>query len=92
MAKRKIEVISGCPLCEKPVVELVKKMACTSCDTVILRSMPQIKDAQTTNVAIRQRYGITRAPAIVLNGNLRDCCKTGTVSEQALRTAGVGST
>lgn len=35
MAKRKVEVFtSGCPLCE-PTVELVNKIACSSCEVVI---------------------------------------------------------
>lgn len=89
MAKRKIEVfISGCPLCE-PVVDLVKKATCSSCEVEIYDLN---KGCSTNECRDRAKhYGITRVPAVVVNGKLLDCCKTGTVSQQALRAAGVGS-
>ena len=89
MAKRKIEIFtSGCPLCE-PVVELVKKTACSACDVVVY----DLNAGCSTNECREKakRYGITRVPAVVVNGKLLDCCKTGSVSEQSLRNAGVGT-
>lgn len=87
--KRKVEVFtSGCPLCE-PVVELVKKTACSSCDVVVydLNAGCATNECRTK----AKQYGITRVPAVVVNGKLLECCETGTVSEEALKAAGVGS-
>ncbi len=88
MAKRKIEVFtSGCPVC-KPVVELVKKTACASCDVVVYDLNAGCSTNECRDKA--KKYGITRVPAVVVDGKLLDCCKTGTVNESALRAAGVG--
>jgi hypothetical protein len=88
MAKRKVEVFtSGCPVCA-PVVELVNKVACPSCEVIIY----DLNKGSDTNIG-RERareYGVTRIPAIAVNGKLLECCKLGTVSEQALLDAGVG--
>jgi hypothetical protein len=37
-----------------------------------------------------ERYGIKRVPAVVVNGQLADCCKDKGVTEADLRRAGVG--
>lgn len=87
--KRKVEVFtSGCPLCE-PVVELVKKTACSSCEVVIydLNAGCDTNDCRDK----AKQYGVTRVPAVVVNGKLLDCCETGTVSETELRAAGIGA-
>lgn len=89
MAKRKVEVFTaGCPVCE-PVVELVKKTACSSCEVVIY----DLNEGCATNECRTKakKYGITRVPSVVVDGKLLDCCRTGTVSEKELRAAGVGS-
>lgn len=89
MSKRKVEVFtSGCPVCE-PVVELVKKTACPSCDVVIydLNAGCATNECRTN----ARKYGITRVPAVVVNGKLLDCCKPAQLSEKELRAAGVGS-
>jgi glutaredoxin 3 len=36
------------------------------------------------------QYGITRVPAIVINGKLADCCATGAVNLTTLRRLGLG--
>ena len=88
MAKRTVEVFtSGCPICE-PVVDLVKKTACPSCDLVIYDLNAGCATNEWRDKA--KEYGITRVPAVVVDGKLLDCCKTGTVSEKELRAAGVG--
>ena len=87
--KRKVEVFtSGCPLCE-PVVELVKKTACPSCEVVIYDLNAGCDTNECRDKA--KQYGVTRVPAVVVNGTILDCCKTGTVSEKELRAAGIGS-
>lgn len=83
--KRKIEVFSaGCPECE-PTVQLVKSIACPSCDV-------QVLDMNNPDVAARAKeYGIKSAPAVAINGKLAGCCSTGgTPDEATLRAEGVG--
>lgn len=89
MAKRKIEVFTGgCPVCE-PVVELVKKTACSNCEVVIY----DLNEGCATNECRTKanQYGVMRVPAVVVDGKLLDCCKAGTVNEKEIRAAGVGS-
>ena len=88
MAKRIVEVFtSGCPLCE-PVVELVNKVACPSCEVIIY----DLNKGSNDNIGREKakEYGVTRVPSVAVDAKLLECCKTGTVSEQALRDAGVG--
>ncbi len=82
--KRKIEIFSaGCPLCEA-AVNTVTRIACDSCETEVL-------DMHLPEVAARAaEFGISRAPAIVVDGRLATCCAAGPINEQALRAAGVG--
>jgi len=82
--KRKIEIFSaGCPACDE-AIETVKRIACASCETEIL-------DMRQPEVSARaKQLGISRIPAIVIDGKLAECCVAGGVDEQALRAAGVG--
>ncbi|HKZ78273.1 MAG TPA: thioredoxin family protein [Pyrinomonadaceae bacterium] len=82
--KRKIEIFSaGCPACDA-AVETVKRIACTSCETEVL-------DMHEPDVAARAaELGISRVPAIVIDGTLAACCASGPVDEQMLCAAGVG--
>ncbi len=36
-----------------------------------------------------KEYGVIRVPSVAVDAKLLECCKIGTVSEQALRDAGV---
>jgi len=88
MAKRKVEVFtSGCPVCA-PVVELVRKTACPSCEVVVYDLNKGCDTNECRDKA--KQYGVTRVPAVAVDGKLLECCKTGTITEQALRNAGVG--
>jgi glutaredoxin 3 len=82
--QRKVEVFSaGCALCEE-VVQLVKASACHSCDVTVL---------DTNNVQVAQRaqsLGISRIPAVVIDGKLADCCASGKVDVATLKAAGLG--
>lgn len=85
MAKRKIEVFTaGCGICE-PVVELVKRIACPSCDVHVLdlSSNPE-------ELARAREYGVQRVPAVVVDGRLVSCCAVSGPDETALRAAGIG--
>ena len=83
-AKRKIEVFSaGCPACEE-TIQLVRRMACPSCDITIL-------DMKKPDVANRaQHLGIRSVPAVVIDGKLAECCTGRGPDEAALRSAGIG--
>ncbi|MCR4301471.1 MAG: thioredoxin family protein [Sulfuricaulis sp.] len=83
-AKRQIEIFSaGCPVCES-TINLVNQIACSSCDVTVL-------DTKKPEVAARaKKLGIRSVPAVVINGQLADCCAGRGPDENALRTAGVG--
>ena len=82
--KRQIEIFTaGCPVCDE-AVETVKRIACPSCETAVL-------DMRQPDVAARaKQLGISRVPAIVIDGKLAECCAAIAVDEQVLRAAGVG--
>lgn len=82
--KRKIEIFSaGCPVCQD-TIDLVRRIACPSCDV-------QVLDMKDTAVAARAKeLGIRSVPAIAINGNLASCCQGRGPSEDELRQAGIG--
>lgn len=84
--KRKIEIFSAsCPVCEK-AINLVRSIACPSCEIEVL-------DMHDSDVAKKAAsYGVLRLPAIAVDGKLADCCTMAGVDESALRAAGVGVT
>lgn len=82
--KRKIEIFSaGCPACSE-AIDTVKRIACSSCETEVL----DMNDPEVANRA--KHLGISRVPAVVIDGVVAECCATGGVDEQVLRAAGVG--
>ena len=82
--KRKIEIFSaGCPACDE-AIQMVKTIACPSCDVEVL-DMHQEEVAQRA-----KQYGISSVPAVVIDGKLADCCAGRGVDESTLRAAGVG--
>ena len=84
MAKRKVEIFTaGCACCDE-TVQLVKRIACPSCEVDVL-------EMKNTVVAQRaKQLGIRSVPAVVINGALADCCAGRGPTEQALRAAGIG--
>ena len=83
-AKRKVEVFSaGCVACEE-TIEIVKRAACPSCEVIV-------HDMKDMTVAKRAKaLGIRSIPAVVIDGQLADCCSGRGVDEAILRTAGLG--
>ena len=83
-AKRTIEVFSaGCPACEDTVT-LVNRVACPSCEVTVL-------DMHNSDVASGAKHlGSRSVPAVVINGQLAECCAGRGPDEQTLRTAGLG--
>ncbi len=82
--KRTIEVFSaGCPAYEDTIA-LVNRLACPSCGVSIL-------DMQAPTVASRAKsLGIRSVPAVVINGQLAECCAGRGSDETPLRAAGLG--
>ena len=82
--KRQIEIFSaGCPVCQD-TIDLVNRLACTSCEISIL----DMNDKQVANRAAQ--LGIKSVPAVAVNGTLADCCAGRGVDENTLRSAGIG--
>jgi glutaredoxin 3 len=83
--KQKIEIFSaGCPACEE-TIQLVNRIACPSCEISVL-------DTRDSTVAERARkLGIRSVPALVVNGQLAECCGGRGADEAGLRASGVGS-
>jgi len=82
--KRKVEVFSaGCTVCND-AVQLVRKLACPSCDVTVLdmKNMDVVKRAQA--------LGVRSVPAVAIDGKLADCCAGRGIDEQKLRAAGLG--
>jgi hypothetical protein len=82
--QRKVEVFSaGCPACE-PVVQLVKTIACPSCDV-------QVLDINEPGVAEKAKaYGVKAVPAVAIDGKLAACCEGTGPHAETLRAAGLG--
>lgn len=82
--KRQIEIFSaGCQAC-KTTIELVKRLACSSCEVKVL-------DMRKDDVAARaKRLKIQRVPAVVINGKLAACCSVVGIDRGTLKEAGLG--
>lgn len=82
--KRKVEVFSaGCPVCEE-AIQLVRELACPSCEISVL-------DMNDTQVAKRAKsLGVRAVPAVAIEGKLADCCSGSGIDAQALKQAGLG--
>lgn len=82
---RTIEVFSaGCACCDDTLREV--QAAASTNDTIIVRDM---KDPSVAAEA--RKHGIGRVPAVVIDGKLADCCKSGRVDLAVLKTMGLGS-
>jgi len=82
--KRQVEIFTaGCPVCE-PVVKDVQEMACGSCEV-------RVYDLNKEEGAEKAKeYNIRSLPAVVVNGELLDCCKNKGVEKSELLAAGIG--
>ncbi|MBI4538303.1 MAG: thioredoxin family protein [Gemmatimonadetes bacterium] len=82
--KRTVEVfIAGCACCDE-ALEMVRQMACPSCEVRVL-------DMRNEAAARRaSELGVRSIPAIAVNGELASCCAARGPDAQALRHAGIG--
>lgn len=81
---RLVEVFSaGCPACDEGA-ELVRRLACPSCEVrVVSMSDPDIAQRAAS-------LGIQTVPAVVIDGALAGCCSSRGLDEATLRGAGLG--
>ena len=81
---RKIEVFSaGCAVCDDTVA-LINRIACPSCEMLVLdMHKPEVSQQA-------KRYGIRSVPAVVVDGKLADYCTGRGPDEKQLRAAGIG--
>ncbi len=85
MPQHRIEIFTaGCPLCDD-AVQLVRDLACEHCDVQVLDLKTDIAQGKA------EQYGVTRVPAVVVDGVLADCCQSKGVDAEALRALGVGT-
>lgn len=85
----KIEVfIAGCPLCDE-AVKTVRETACSNCTITI----HDLREGCATDECREKAkaYGVTRVPAVVVNGTLAQCCEGSKINPEILRAAGVGA-
>lgn len=82
--QRTVEIFSaGCPICDD-VVQMVREMACDSCDIRVL-------DLNERSVAQRAAdLGIRSVPAVAVDGTLAACCTERGVDQSVLQAAGIG--
>jgi len=82
--RRRIEVFSaGCPACDE-TVELVKAIACPSCEVSVL-------DMRYPEVAARAReLGVCSVPAVAIDDRLAGCCSGRGPDAATLKAAGLG--
>ena len=81
---RRIEIFSaGCQICED-IIALVKRLACPSCEVTVLN----MKDKDTASRA--KKLGIRTIPAVLIDGQLAECCADRGPTESALKAAGIG--
>jgi hypothetical protein len=82
--KRQIEIFSaGCPVCQE-TIDLVRRLACTSCEISVL-------DMNDEEVAERAGVlGVKSVPAVAINGVLAGCCAGRGVDESVLQASGIG--
>ena len=83
-AKRKIEIFSaGCPVCQEATAT-VQNNACPSCDVTILDMNDPVVSSRAKGL------GIQSVPAVVIDGQLADCCAGRGPDIEALKAAGLG--
>lgn len=82
--KRKVEIFSaGCGVCDE-TIQLVKQIACESCEVEVL-------NMQQESVAQRAKdYGIKQVPSVVIDGKVASCCANQGINEESLRADGLG--
>ena len=82
--KRQVEVFTAnCPVCD-PVVRMIQELACDKCAVTTYDLVRQCDDKTCLD------NGIKKVPAVVVNGELLDCCRDSAITEEKLVEAGIG--
>lgn len=82
--QRTVEIFTaGCPICEEAVAT-VRRVACDSCE-VTVHDLNYDKAARHA-----ADLGVRSVPAVVVDGRLAGCCRSGAVTEEGIRAAGIG--
>ena len=85
---RKIEVFTAnCPICD-PVVKLINELSCGNCDVTVYDLVQQCDNKACLDKA--KEYGVSRVPAVVVDGKLLSCCQGGEITRESLVNAGIG--
>lgn len=88
MTKPIVEVFTaGCPLCDE-TVQLVRELAINKCEVQVY----DLREGCATDECREKAtvYGIHRIPAVVVNGQLAECCQNQQpVSREVLIATGV---
>ncbi len=88
MKTKTVEVFTAnCPICE-PLVQLVKQIACDTCE-VLLYDLNAGRESNTCRDKAKA-YGVKQLPSVAVNGELLACRQGTGITEAALRAAGVG--
>jgi len=88
MGTRKIEVFtSGCFLCDD-AVQLVKELACPSCEVTVYNLAEPCESKECIEKA--KKYDVTSVPTVVIDGKIAECCKHGKPDREMLIAAGLG--
>ena len=88
MSKRNVEVFtSGCYLCDE-AVQMVKKLACSSCNVTIYDLSNPCESKECIEKS--KVYGINSVPTIVVDGKVVECCQRGKPNREVLMAAGIG--
>lgn len=80
--KRKVEIFTaGCPICQEVVSKIEAVSPCDSCETeiVVTQKLAGAERAKT--------LGVSRLPAIAVDGELLSCCATSSVDLEKLKQA-----
>lgn len=84
MGRRRIEIFSaGCCLCQE-TINLVRDLACPSCDVSVL----DMNDARIAERA--KELGVKSVPAVAIDGKLAGCCDGRGPDVETLKAAGLG--
>ncbi len=85
--RREVEVFTaGCSLCDETVqLVLLHSVDDPTCSVTVLH----MADESTQKKA--RQYGVTRVPAIAVDGRLADCCRGNAIDGDMLRSLGIGS-
>ncbi len=79
--KNRIEIFTaGCPLCDETVKEIENNFSENEINIYNLNESRKVGEKSKS-------YGINKIPAVVVNGNLLNCCKSDKVNIKEIKDA-----